>query len=312
MKLPKIYEHFRQGQIFTIEEARDRLQTTGNTLRKRLSELASRGYLAPIRQGLYRVSSPSDICERHKSSPFAVAAKLTPSCYVAFSSALQLHAGETPHERDTVFVVSPTKFNAFAFEGRHYFWCQSPDDFGTEELLLQRDHLTFTVRASNFEKSIVDCLRRTAHSPSLPELMRLSKAVDRVPDFELILNYAAQCKVAALLNRVGFFFETMQSHWEVPEEFLAEIEKTMSRKQTEWPIALTAQVRGSGATAAEPASAPRTHLGSKARWRIQFGAHLKDNAVAELNAILEMQAKEIQDHGKENQDDGADALPLLS
>ena len=57
MKLPKIYDHFKQGQIFTIDEAREKLKTTGNTLRKRLSELSARGYIFPIRQGLYRVTT---------------------------------------------------------------------------------------------------------------------------------------------------------------------------------------------------------------------------------------------------------------
>ena len=274
MKLPKIYEHFRQGQIFTIEEARDRLQTTGNTLRKRLSELASRGYITPVRQGLYRVSSPFDYCERHRSSPFAVAAKLTSSCYVAFSSALQLHAGETPQDRDTVFVVSPTKFNAFAFEGRHYFWCQSPDDFGTEELLLVDDHLEFTVRASNFEKSLVDCLRRTAHSPALPELIRLCQSAERTPNLDLILQYATQCEVAALFNRVGFFFESMQSFWSVPSEFLTGVEKKMSRKQTEWPVELTAHVRGSGASALQTIDY-KIENSLKIRWRVQFASQLR-------------------------------------
>ena len=56
MKLPRIYTHFKPGQVFTIDEVRCKLSAKGNTLRKRLSDLTMRGYISPIRQGLYRFS----------------------------------------------------------------------------------------------------------------------------------------------------------------------------------------------------------------------------------------------------------------
>lgn len=237
MRLPKIYEHFSQGQIFTIDEAREKLQTTGNTLRKRLSELATRGYLQSIRQGLYRVASPDrNLNSLGQSSPFAVAAKVTPYCYIGFKSALQLHAEEIPVDRDTMYVVSPTKFNGFSFEGRYYFWCQSPDSFGLLQCRLSSEQNEFDVLVTDFEKTIVDCLRRPAHSPNFHELARLCGKIRVNPDLDKVLRYAERCDIAALFNRLGFFLEKMQMLWDVPPQVLYDVERRMSRKQTEWPI----------------------------------------------------------------------------
>lgn len=280
MRLPKIYDHFRQGQIFTIDEAREKLQTTGNTLRKRLSELASRGYIFPIRQGLYRVSSIGEPQARSASSPYVVASKLTPYCYIAFKSALQLHAGEVPPERDTVYIVSPTKFNAFTFEGRHFFWCQGPEPQGLEARPLLEGRVEVTVQVTNFEKTLIDCLKRPAHCPSLPELLRLSQRTNVSPDFDRILQYASDCQVAALFNRLGYFFERLEAYWDVPEEFLRCIERKMSRKQTEWPIlgAGFSPVFAASAEANENALRMPT-LPPRNRWKIQLSGFRGENPV---------------------------------
>lgn len=270
MKLPKIYEHFRQGQIFTIEEARAKLKTTGNTLRKRLSELAARGYIFSIRQGLYRVTKIGERPGIEKSSPFAVAGKITPYSYVGFHSALQLHAKEIPKENDTVFVVSPTKFNSFRFEGIQYFWCQSPEPHGLETFLLRENDVEYPVLATNFEKSLVDCLKRPTHCPPFFELVRLCNKMEQLPDLEKILKYASDCNVQALFNRLGFLFDKHISRWSIQESFFKYIEERMSRKQTEWPIIYNDsknknELKGNPLlTADTPAFEPKN------KWKVQF------------------------------------------
>ncbi|WGL58558.1 hypothetical protein QEJ31_08400 [Pigmentibacter sp. JX0631] len=269
MKLPKIYEHFRQGQIFTIEEAREKLKTTGNTLRKRLSELAARGYIFSIRQGLYRVSKIGERPGIEKSSPFAVAGKITPYSYVGFHSALQLHAKEIPKENDTVFIVSPTKFNSFRFEGIHYFWCQSPEPHGLETYLLRECDVEYAVLVTNFEKSLVDCLKRPAHCPPFSELVRLCKKIDDLPDLEKILKYATDCNVQALFNRLGFLFEKNFSHWSIQEPFFNYIRDRMSRKQTEWPILYDSN-EGLGQKQKNIIPSDTHFHESKNKWKVQF------------------------------------------
>lgn len=238
MKLPRIFDSFAHGQVFTIEEARDKLQTTGNTLRKRLSELAGRGYIFPVRQGLYRLGRPLEHGALPPVSPLAIAAKLTPSSYLAYGSALKTHAAETHKPGGTVFVISQTKFNSFDFEGIHYFWCQNTETSsgGIESRTLNDGTCTFEVRLTDFEKTLIDCLRRPAHCPPLHELIRLSITAGRIPSFERMLSYAQQCQVAAVYNRLGFFLERMRPQWDVPADLFLELESKISRKQTEWIV----------------------------------------------------------------------------
>jgi predicted transcriptional regulator of viral defense system len=238
MKLPKIYEHFKQGQVFTINEARLRLGTTGNTLRKRLSELAARGYIHPIRQGLYRVSRMGETPQLQICSPFAIATKLTPYCYIGYKTALQLHAKEEPAPFDKVYVVSPTKFNSFEFESRMYFWSQSPDPHGLDTYLLEHEGVEFPVLATNFEKSLIDCLKRPSYCPPFLELLRLCKAQSRTIQFDKMLRYALDCQVQTIFNRIGFLFEHCRQEWGICDLAMKEIERHMCTKQTEWPITL--------------------------------------------------------------------------
>ncbi len=270
MKLPKIYEHFRQGQIFTIEEARIKLKTTGNTLRKRLSELAARGYIFSIRQGLYRVSKIGERPGVEKSSPFAVAGKITPYSYVGFHSALQLHAKEIPKENDTIYVVSPTKFNSFRFEGVHYFWCQTPEPHGLETFLLRENEVEYAVLTTNFEKSLVDCLKRPTHCPPFYELVRLCRKIDHSPDLEKILKYATDCNVQALFNRLGFLFDNNFTHWSIQDTFFKYIEERMSRKQTEWPIIYEKQKETSVLKGKTIPPSDMSAYEPKNRWKVQF------------------------------------------
>lgn len=273
MKLPRIYEHFKQGQIFTIEEARENLKTTGNTLRKRLSELASRGYIFPIRQGLYRVTKIGERPELNKSSPFAIAGKLTPYSYVGFHSALQLHAKEIPKENDTIYVVSPTKFNSFYFEGINYFWCQSPEAHGLQTQILTHNGIEFAVLSSNFEKSLVDCLKRPTHCPPFHELIRLCRISRYIPDIEKILKYASDCNVQALFNRLGFLFEQNLPYWEIQDDFFKFVENKMSRKQTEWPIPYNLNYANKPYfIAKDKNTCPLDELSSpsKNRWKVHF------------------------------------------
>ncbi|MBX9836853.1 hypothetical protein [Silvanigrella sp.] len=274
MKLPRIYEHFRQGQIFTIEEAREKLKTTGNTLRKRLSELSSRGYIFSIRQGLYRVTKIGERPDFEKSSPFAIAGKLTPYSYVGFHSAMQLHAKEVPKENDTIYVVSPTKFNSFKFEGIHYFWCQSPEPHGLETFLLNEHGTEYAVLTTNFEKSLVDCLKRPTHCPPFYELVRLCRKSGYLPDIEKILKYASDCNVQALFNRLGFLFEKNLPYWQIQDGFFKYIEDRMSRKQTEWPIIYEHNKNSNDSFyLSKPKGSANIDISvmeSKNRWKVQF------------------------------------------
>ena len=268
MKLPRIYEYFKQGQIFTIDEAREKLGTTGNTLRKRLSELAARQYIFQIRQGLYRLSKIGEIPQKTISSPFAVGAKLSPYCYIGYKSALELHANEIPKENENVYVVSPTKFNHFKFENRCYFWCQTPEAHGLDTYWIQDNGLEIPILATNLEKSIIDCLKRPAHCPSFFDLVRLCEKIETKPDIQKILTYVSDCQIQSLFNRIGFLFEKNVERWRVSQTVFSFIESKMSRKLTDWPIEVSSLLSGTKEEMSQFTSESVTD--GKNKWKIQF------------------------------------------
>ncbi len=265
MRLPKIYDHFSKGQVFTVDEVRNALSISGNTLRKRLCELSARGYIRPVRQGLYKLSHPQENGIPTNMSPYVLASKITSWCYVGFASALQFHAGETPREGELVYVLSQRKFNSFGFEGREYFWCQSPDAWGLETHPRQEGQWTFDVRVTDFEKTILDCLKRPMHSPSFPELVRLCLASGKRPSTDKLFRYACDANVCAVFNRLGYFLEMMQSHWDITAEALAPFQSRISRRQTDWNVVENPM--------------PSTYM--EERWRVQFGKIALDNPTAD-------------------------------
>jgi predicted transcriptional regulator of viral defense system len=265
MRLPRIYDHFSKGQVFTVDEARNALSISGNTLRKRLCELSARGYIRPVRQGLYSLSHPAESTEVTHMSPYVLASKITPWCYVGFSSALQFHAGETPREGETVHVVSQRKFNSFEFEGREYFWCQSPDTWGLETHAMKEGQWTIDVRITDFEKTILDCVKRPMHSPSFSDLVRLCLASRKRPSVDKLFQYAVEADVSAVFNRLGYFLETMQSHWDISAEALVPFHKRISRRLTDWNVG----------------EMPAGWEYAEERWRVQFGKMTLDNPVAD-------------------------------
>lgn len=271
MKLPKLYEHFPMGRIFSIEEARLRLGTTGNTLRKRLSELSARGYIQPVRQGLYRVCPPTRDTEARNNfpscSPYAIAARLTPQCYLGFGSALDFHAGLEPGVPGNLYVVSGTKFNSFVFEGRRFVWCQGPEELGVEKRSLADD--TISLRVTSIEKTLVDCLRRPIYCPALSDLLARAARLPRPPDTDVLLHIVRGYGIAALFNRLGLFLELMQGHWEISRVYLNGLQCLASRKTSEWPTQKALDAKDSEGMGKKSSSTlPPIQL--RNRWRVQF------------------------------------------
>jgi predicted transcriptional regulator of viral defense system len=198
--------------------------------------------LVPIRQGLYRVSRPNARIEPElfpiHCNPLYVASKVSPQGYIGFLSALEFNVNPIRKlYKNTIFIVSDKKFNRFSFENYNYFWCQNPNFTGVDSYTLQTENkIHFEVKISNFEKSIVDCVKRLAHATDFHEFREICKNSLNSPNEELILKYCTEANTAAVFNRIGFFFESMKGFWHISELFLKSLENNMSTKNTSWDI----------------------------------------------------------------------------
>jgi predicted transcriptional regulator of viral defense system len=277
MKVPRIYEYFVFGQLVTIAEMKEHLERSGNTLRKRLSELSARGYLMPIRQGLYMVCSVAERQQKAAASPFAIASRVSPNACVGYRSALQFHAGIRPSAPERVTVISETKFNAFSFNGFEYVWCQSALVDGVL-VIRTSEFAPNVVRVTSPERTIIDCLRRPGFEPDLAELVSLSACFSRPPDFNLIIHHAQAAGAAALFNRLGLYLECMEGLWHVPAQVLTTLAKNASRKSCEWLIGRadhyrTTPIFHGGLGLSFQPSAERISL-LKAKWKVHDGASI--------------------------------------
>lgn len=237
MKLPQIYTHFKQGQVFTIDEVRCKLGTQGNTLRKRLSDLTTRGYISPIRQGLYRLCKLGESkFEKHAYCSYEIASKLTQHCYIGYKTALQFHANQKIIENESVYVISPTKFNGFTFDNRTYIWCQSSESYGLETKSLVYDGCEFHIQTTNIEKTLIDCLKRPAYCPAFDELMTLCHQLNTLPDIEKLFFYAKKINIRSIFNRLGYLLDAKQADWQIPAAVLSSLENQISQKNIDWAI----------------------------------------------------------------------------
>ena len=158
--------------------------------------------------------------------------------------------------------------------GIHYFWCQSPEPHGLQTFLLNENGAEYAVLATNFEKSLVDCLKRPTHCPPFYELVRLCRKSGYLPDIEKILKYASDCNVQALFNRLGFLFEKNLVHWKIQDDFFKYIENRMSRKQTDWPIVYDYNKNNKESIylnkQKELSNFDASLMEAKNRWKVQF------------------------------------------
>lgn len=284
MKCPRIYEHFVSGQLVTIAEMKERLERTGNTLRKRLSELSAKGYILPIRQGLYMVCSMAERRNEALATPFAIASRVSPNACVGYKSALQFHAGVQPKAPERITIISDTKFNAFVFDGLEYTWSQNADAEGAQ-VVRSPEFGPNIVRVTSVERSIIDCLKRPMLAPDLVELISLSAQFSRPPDFSLLFKMSRSAGTSTLFNRLGLYLECMAGHWDVPNDVMHSLSDHMSRKSCEWTLGSptgSAQLslqRPGAAVDARPSADQIRYLTVK--WRVHDstppGAHLENN-----------------------------------
>ena len=136
--------------------------------------------------------------------------------------------------------------------------------------MLRENDVEYAVLATNFEKSLVDCLKRPTHCPPFFELVRLCNKMDHLPDLEKILKYATDCNVQALFNRLGFLFDKNFTHWRIQEPFFKYIEERMSRKQTEWPIVYKNPKNINNINDKALSSPEIGSFESKNKWKVQF------------------------------------------
>ncbi len=187
-----------------------------------------RGYVKPIKRGLYYVVLPTDEKTEFTPDPFLVAAKLAPDSILAFHSALELHGAAYSYSH-RVYFYSKTQTRRFEFRDVEYVPVQKKITWGVTTLEREGCSLKLTDR----ERTVLDCLDVADYAGGLEELV---KSLDLLPslDLERLKIYLGKADRWVLFAKTGFLLEHFKTRWNVPEVFLAALEKKVRGKEARY------------------------------------------------------------------------------
>ena len=174
-------------------------------LKKRLYELKERGWLVPLRRGLYFVS---DISSRGfvNVSPFVIAAAFNENSYISMDSALSFY-GLFEQSLRTTSSVTPYKSKKYAFQGSTYRYMKIRKQlyFGFKSANAEG----YYFKIAELEKVILDYLYFKNDTYSMDLLIeKLKKAKDRLDTVKLF-GYAKKFPEATR-RKLGFIMDLLK------------------------------------------------------------------------------------------------------
>ncbi len=225
---------FAQRALFTTEEldcflaekrpegaAVARLALTRKSL---LSYHKKAGHVLMIRRGLYAIVPAHRTPAQQPVDSALIASRLTPDAVIAYHGALALH-GLAHSLREEIVVLSEQSFvNPLRFRGTLYRAVPPPRELPTQDALTLGvttwDRQGLSVRVTDLERTVVDCLDRLLLSGGWEEVWRSLESLDAYLNLELLLEYALKLRTATTAAKVGYFLSRQQERLRVPEEVL--------------------------------------------------------------------------------------------
>ncbi len=215
----RIYSELYSERVVTTEDVRKTLEKD-KMAPEHITNLRKKGFFKRIRKGLYAIAPPDMVNQDDiKPDKFLLASKIKEEYYISHHSALELHGlAQTIHNR--VYITSKTTGRSFTYSGIDYKIITSKYFFGFE----RSNHLNSTVRVSDKEKTILDCIRTPKYAGGWEELM---KSLERIPsiDKETLLKYLQKIDEKSLYQKGGFILENigLKSFEDISDELLSKV-----------------------------------------------------------------------------------------
>ncbi len=226
----KITKQFLNKGPFSFEDLYQAFkhENQKKTLYNYLYAGLKKGYIKPIKRGLYYVAFPAGEVSNIIQDPFLVVSKLAKDSVLAFHSALELHGAAYAHSQ-RVYFYSKTQTRRFELMGVEYVPVQKKVTWGVTTL----EREGHTIKLTDRERTVLDCIDVTDYAGGLEELI---KSLDLFPsvDFKKVETYLKKADKLILYSKVGFLFENFKDRWHVPEKFLNEIERKIAGKEARY------------------------------------------------------------------------------
>jgi len=194
--------------VFTIEDAKQILQTSDTSVRNTISGLKQKRRIKQIRKGLYLLSpARSGIEGEWTEHIFTILPNLLGNkYYVGFWSAMS-YWGMTEQILQTTYVATTSRRRRLVFDNQVVSFVTYPNSrfFGyVQETLGER---TFNV--SDREKTIVDSLAHPEYAGGISEAAKAIWTSRNEIDVNLLVDYAKKMRVRAVCLRAGYLLELL-------------------------------------------------------------------------------------------------------
>jgi len=226
VRLSKLYSLFAQQEVFTLDEAEQKLGTTRHNLKVLIHHLSKSGSIGNIRRGLYYIV-PLGLNKEYTPNSVAIASKLSTTYYLGYHTALELH-GIAYSAFNYMYVVTNKKFKPFVFRGLTYASVK-PLNNNLELGIERRRILNNDVFISDRERTLIDGIDRLPYVGGIEEYL---KSIGTFPsvDVKKAYNYLLALNKRVLFAKVGWILSVFKDKWKIDTVFLQRLQRHLSRR----------------------------------------------------------------------------------
>jgi len=224
MGLPKLHTTFYHQQVFTFDEARQKLKINAIALNKMLHELQRKGYVVRIKKGLYTVVPVERVGKSFTPNKYLVAAKLQKKAWLSYHTALELH-GVAESVFNTVYISVTRQARPFQFQETVYSFVTNKHSCGLTRVNVDGISLQITDR----EKTILDGIDRLKYAGGIEEYL---KSVSSFPSINTsrLLKYLEHLDKNVLYAKAGWLLSRLAKQWSIEEKILNKIRGQLSTR----------------------------------------------------------------------------------
>jgi predicted transcriptional regulator of viral defense system len=199
-------------KCFSIEEAYALLADSAkDNVKRMLSNMAKRGLLMRVKEGLYYVIPFEQDAESFMPDWHLLAQYLVKDAkyYIGYFSALQIHSLTTqPNLKEQIVVNKQIKPSMLLIKNIpfQFIYHNKKHFFGPKKTWIDSYN---RVQCSDLEKTIIDCLFKPDYAGGITEI---TKAIYKIKDklnYEKLFEYAKHFDSQAVIKRLGFLLELL-------------------------------------------------------------------------------------------------------
>ncbi|MDG7018595.1 MAG: hypothetical protein JRN73_09630 [Nitrososphaerota archaeon] len=228
MALPSLYRKLVGEEFFTFDDAAT-IVGDRNAARTNLQRLVRKGYIKPIKRGLYQLVPP-EYLEGKRQQPFdkfLLGRKLVSPYFFSHHSALEIHGVANSANFSAVYISSPKQFRTIRHQGVEYIWVRKTRLYGTEKAVWSDKEVVVTDR----EKTVIDCLDRIELAGGLEEAFKSITSFPTV-DKGRLLSYLFESGKKSLIRKLGFLLSLgeVRTAWSIDDATLRRLQQRVNDK----------------------------------------------------------------------------------